>query len=54
MIKSAKMRLAGHVSRMRKTRAAYKILIWKTEGKGQQARPRHRCEVNIDMHFKEI
>jgi hypothetical protein len=52
MIKSGKIRLARHVSHMRKTRTAYKVLIWQPKGKGEQAR--YRCEGNTDMRLKEI
>jgi hypothetical protein len=33
MIKSRRMRWAGHVARMGKTRNAYRILVGKPEGK---------------------
>jgi hypothetical protein len=33
MIKPKRMRLAGHVERMRKKRNAYRILVGKPEGK---------------------
>jgi hypothetical protein len=33
MIKSRKMRWAGHVARMEEMRNAYKILVWKPEEK---------------------
>jgi hypothetical protein len=35
MIKSRKMRLAGHVSRMGEKRNAYRILVGKPEGTGK-------------------
>jgi hypothetical protein len=38
MIKSRRMRWAGHVARMREPRNAYRILVEKPEG-----RPRRRC-----------
>jgi hypothetical protein len=42
MIKSKKMRWAGHVARMREKRIAYRILVGKTEGKRPLGRPRRK------------
>jgi hypothetical protein len=42
MIKSRRMRWAGHVGRMRKTRNAYRILVGKPEGRRPLERPRSR------------
>jgi hypothetical protein len=42
MIKSRKMRWAGHAARMEEMRNAYGILVGKSGGKGQFGRPRHR------------
>jgi hypothetical protein len=42
MIKSRRMRWAGHVVRMGKTRNAYRILVAKPEGKRPLGRPRRR------------
>jgi hypothetical protein len=41
MIKSRRMRWAGHVARMGETRNAYRILVGKREGKRPLGRPRH-------------
>jgi hypothetical protein len=41
MIKSRRMRWAGHVARMGETNA-YRILVAKPEGKRPLGRPRHR------------
>jgi hypothetical protein len=41
MIKSRRMRWAGHVARMKK-KIAYRILVGKPEGKRSLGRPRHR------------
>jgi hypothetical protein len=49
MIKSRKMRWAGHVARMGETRNAYRILMGKPEGKRPQGRPRRRWVDNIRM-----
>jgi hypothetical protein len=40
MIKSRRMRWAGHVARMRKKRNAYRIFLGKPEGKTPLGRPR--------------
>jgi hypothetical protein len=52
MIKSRKMRWAGHVARMGETTNAYRILVGKPEGK----RPlgRRRWVDNIKMYLREI
>jgi hypothetical protein len=40
MIKSRRMRWAGHVARMGEKRKVYRILVGKPEGKRPQGRPR--------------
>jgi hypothetical protein len=47
IIKSRKIKWAGHVSRMGEKRNAYRILVGKPDGKRQLGRPRHRWEDNI-------
>jgi hypothetical protein len=47
MIKSRRMRWAGHVARMREKRNAYRILVGKPEGKRPVGRPRRRWVDNI-------
>jgi hypothetical protein len=42
MIKSRRMRWAGHVARMGEERNAYRILVGKPEGKRPLGRPRRR------------
>jgi hypothetical protein len=42
LIKSNRMRWAGHVARMRETRNAYRILVGKLEGKRPLGRPKCR------------
>jgi hypothetical protein len=54
MIKSRRMRWAGHVARMGETRNAYRILVGKPEGKRPLGRPRRRCVNNIKMDLREI
>jgi hypothetical protein len=53
MIKSRRMRWAGHVARMGMTRNAYRILVEKPEGKRSLGRPRRRWVDNIKMDLRE-
>ena len=50
MIKSRRLRWAGHVARMEEGRSSFKILTGKPTGK----RPRSRWEDNIRMDLEEI
>jgi hypothetical protein len=54
IIKSRRMRWAGHVARMGEKRNAYRILVGKPEGKRPLGRPRLRWEDNIIMDLREI
>ena len=54
VIKSRRMRWAGHVARMGERRAAYRVLVGKPEGKRPLGRPRHRWEENIKMDLQEV
>jgi len=54
MIKSRRMRLAGHVARMGKKRGVYSVLMGKPEGKRPLGRPRFRWEDNIKMDLQEV
>ena len=54
MIKSRRLRWAGHVARMEEGRSAFKILTGKPTGKRPLERPRHRLEDNIRMDLEEI
>jgi hypothetical protein len=54
MIKSRRMRWAGHVARMGAMRNAYRILTRKPEEKRPLGRPRRRLEDNIKMDLREI
>jgi hypothetical protein len=47
VMKSRKIRLAGHVACMGERRDVYNILVGKPEGKGPLGRPRRRWENNI-------
>jgi hypothetical protein len=54
MIKSRRMRWAGHVARMGETRNAYRTLVGKPEGKTPLGRPRRRLVDNIKMDLRYI
>ena len=54
VIKSKRLRWAGHVARMEECRSAFKILTGKRTGKRPLGRPGRRWEDNIRMDFKEI
>jgi hypothetical protein len=54
VIKSRRMRWAGHVERMGEGRVVYKVLVGKPEGKRPPGRPRRRWEDNIKMDLREI
>ena len=41
VIKSRRMKLAGHVARMGEERGVYRVLVGKPEGKRPLGRPRH-------------
>jgi hypothetical protein len=54
MIKSRRMRWAGHVARMGEPRNAYRILVGKSERKRPLGRSRRRWMDNIKMNLREI
>jgi len=54
MIKSRRMRWAGHVARMGERRGVYRILVGKPEEKRPLGRPRRRWEDNIQMDLQEV
>jgi hypothetical protein len=54
VIKSSKMRWAGHAARMVEGRGVYRVLDGRPECKSPLVRPRHRWEDNIKMDLKEI
>jgi hypothetical protein len=47
VIKSRRMRWAGHVARMGEGRVVYRILVWRPEGKRPLRRSRRRWEDDI-------
>ena len=54
VIKSRRMRCAGHVACMGEERGTYRILVGKPEGKRPLGRPRHRWVDNIRMDLQEV
>ena len=54
VIKSRRLRWAGHVARMEEGRSAFKILTGKPTGKRSFGRPRRRWKDNIRMDLEEI
>jgi hypothetical protein len=54
VIKSRRMRWAGHVARMGEGRDAYRVLVGRPEGKRPLGRPRRRWEDSIKMDLREI
>ena len=52
VIKSRRMRWAGHVARMGEERGAYRVLVGKPEGKRPLGRPRRRWVDNIRMDLQ--
>jgi hypothetical protein len=53
MIKSWRMRWAGHAARIGKKRNAYRLLVGKPEGMRSLKRPRHRWVDNMKMVLRE-
>jgi hypothetical protein len=54
IIKSKRMRWAGHVARMGEKRNLYRLLVGKSEGKRPLGRPRSRWIDNTKMDLLEI
>jgi transcription termination factor 2 len=54
VLKSRRMRWAGHVARMEEDRGVYRVLVGKPEGKRPLGRPRRRLEDNIKMDLQEV
>jgi len=52
VIKSRRMRRAGHVARMGERRGVFRFLVVKSEGKRPLGRPRRRWEGNIKMDLQ--
>jgi hypothetical protein len=54
VIKSRRMRWAGHMARIGEGRGVYRVLVGRSEGKRPLGRPRCRWEDNIRMDLREI
>ena len=54
VVKSRRMRRAGHVARMGEGRGVHRVLVGKPEGKRPLGRPRHRWEDNIKMDLQGV
>jgi hypothetical protein len=54
VVKTRRMRWAGHVARMGEGRVVYRVLVGKPEGKSPLGRPRRRWEDNIKMDIQEM
>jgi len=54
VVKSRRMRRAGHVARMGEGRDVHRVLVGKPEGKRLLGRPRRRWEDNIKMDLREV
>ena len=54
VVKSKRMRRAGHVARMGEGRGVHRVLVGKPEVKRPLGRPRRRWEDNIKMDLREV
>jgi hypothetical protein len=54
VIKSRRLRWAGHVARIGERRVVYRVLLGKPEGKRLLGRPRRRWEDNVRMDLQEV
>jgi hypothetical protein len=54
MVKSRRMKWAGHVARMGETTNAYRILVTKPKGKRSLGRKRRKRADNIKIYLREI
>ena len=54
VIKSRRIRWAGHVAHMDEERRVYRVLVGKPEGKRPLGRPRRRWVDNIRMDLQEV
>ena len=54
VIKSRRLRPAGHVARIEEGRSAFKMLIGKPTGKKLLGRSRRRWEDNITKNLKQL
>jgi hypothetical protein len=54
VIKSKRMRWAGHVARIGEGRGAYRILVGRSERRRPLGKPRRRWEDNINTDLQEM
>ena len=54
VIKSRRMKWAGHMARMGEERGVYRVLVGKPEGRRPLGRPRRRWVDNIRMELQEV
>ena len=54
VVKSRRMRWAGHVALIGEERGVHRVLVGKPEGKKPLGRPRRRWEDNIKMDLQEV
>jgi len=54
VIKSSRVRWAGHVACMGEERGVYRVLVGKLEGKIPMGRPKRRWVDNIRMDLREV
>ena len=54
VVKSRRMKWAGHVARMVEDRGVHRVLVGKPEGKMPLGRPRRRWKDNIKMDLQEV
>jgi hypothetical protein len=54
VVKSRRIRWAGHVARMVEGRGVHRVLVGRPEGRRPLGRPRHRWEDNIKRDLEEV
>jgi len=54
VVKSRRMRWAGHMARMVEGRGVHRVLVGKPEGKRPLGRPRRRWDDNTKMDLREV
>ena len=54
VVKSRRMRLAGHVARMVEGRGVHRVLVGKPKRKRPLGRPRRKWENNIKVDLREV
>ena len=54
VVKSKRVRWAGHVARMGEGSGVYRVLLGKPEGRRSLGRPRRRWVDNIRMDLQEV